>query len=109
MLSLAKKQIQDFLNGITSLPRITHEIHTLVGPITSKEVQDAIKHLCTGKSPGCDLLTSDFLKFFQDELVDVLPMVFNRINEDKSLSPSQKLAIIILIFKKGDAKLVGNY
>ncbi len=108
-LSLSQKEIQDFLNGITSLPRITHEIHTLVGPITTNEVQEAIKHLHTGKAPGCDGLTSDFLKFFQDELADVLPMVFNKIYEDKTLSPSQKLDIIILIFKKGDAKLVGNY
>ena len=65
-LSPPQKEIQDFLNGITSLPRITYELNNLVGPITTKEVQEAIKCLHTGKVPGCDGLTSDFLKFFQD-------------------------------------------
>ncbi len=35
--------------------------------------------------------------------------VFNQILEDSSLSPSQKLAIIILIFKKGNPRVATNY
>ena len=88
-LSSSEKEIKDFLNGITSLPRITYKMNNLIGPIISKEVQEAIKHLYTRKALGCDGLISDFFKFFQDELVDILPEVFNKIYEDRTLSPSQ--------------------
>ncbi len=63
-------------------------MNNLIGPITSKEVQEAIKHLYTGKALGYDGLTSDFFKFFQDELADILPTVFNKIYKDRTLSPS---------------------
>ncbi len=104
MLSPSQKDMEKFLRETSSLPKISCDISYLVGLITSKEVHKAIKCLCSGKALGCDGLTSDFFKHFQDEISDILLYMFNRIYEDKTLSPSQKLTIIILIFKKGDPK-----
>ncbi len=81
----------------------------LVAPISSKEVEAAIKRLHLGKAPGSDGLTADFYKHYSNYWVDILVSVFNEIYDSQELSPSQKLAIITLIFKKGDMALVGNY
>ncbi len=39
----------------------------------------------------------------------ILTKVFDHVWHNKYLSPSQKVAIIILLYKKGDAKLLTNY
>ncbi len=101
--------IQKFLNEIPSILKITSSIDILVSPITENEVEAAIKKLRTGKSPGCDGLTADFYKHFFEELVPIPIDIFNAVFENKELTISQKIAIIVLIFKKGDEKLVGNY
>ncbi len=81
----------------------------LVGPITEKEVLSAILCLRSGKSPGLDGLTSEFYKYFAEQVAPILVKVFNTCFQNKSLTPSQHLAIIILLFKKGDSRLLGNY
>ncbi len=81
----------------------------LTGLITATEVESAIKRLHLGKAPGSDGLTADFYKHYSEFLVDVLVDVFNEIYESKDLTATQKIAIIVLIFKKGDTTLVGNY
>ena len=53
-------------------------------------------------------MTADFYKHFSEYLCDVLAVTFNFF-ENKELSISQKIAIITLLFKKGDTALVGNY
>ncbi len=81
----------------------------MVGPITDKEVEDAIGWLQTNKSPGSDGLTAEFYKHFCEEITPILTHTFNKIFESRQLSPSQKLAYIILLFKKGDARYLTNY
>ncbi len=102
-------EILDFLNKTPSIPKILGPVDKLVMRISPKEVEGAIKRLRPGKSPGCDGLTVDFYKHFLEELVPILIDVFNAVFENKSLSSSQKMAIIVLIFKKGNEMLVGNY
>ncbi len=63
---------------------------------------NAIKKLHTGKAPGSDGLTADFYKHFSANLSSILAAVFNEALENKTLMNSQRLAIITLIFKKGD-------
>ncbi len=102
-------EILDFLNKTPSIPKILGPVDKLVMPISPKEVESTIKRLRPGKSPGCDGLTVDFYKHFLEELVPILADLFNAVFENKSLSSSQKMAIIVLIFKKGNEMLVGNY
>ena len=102
-------KIQDFLNSVGSLPHIRQGTSGLVGPITEKEVLTAISHLRPGKAPGSDSLTSEFYKHFAEQVACILAKVFNTCFENSSLTPSQCLVIIILLFKKGDSMLLGNY
>ncbi len=81
----------------------------MVGPITEEEVLTAITYLRPGKSPGSDGLTAEFYKHFADLLVPILTKVFNECFGQSALTTSQRLAIIILLFKKGDSLLLGNY
>ncbi len=62
---------------------------SLVGPITFQEVEDAIKKLRVGKSPGSDNLTAVFYKHFMELLGLVLEAVYNAIFDQKSLTFSQ--------------------
>ncbi len=56
-----------------------------------------------------DGLTVDFYTYFADTLSDILAAVFNKIFAEKQLTFSQRMAIIILLFKKGNHQLVENY
>ncbi len=108
MLSPTKLEIQSFLENIPSIPKIIGTIN-LTEKITAEEVEQAIKRLHPGKAPGYDGLTADFYIHFTEDISDHLALVFNQILQDGSLTESQKLAIIILLFKKGDLLMVTNY
>ncbi len=69
--------------------------------ITENEVATVIRQLKVGKAPGSDSLTASFYKH-QDLLIPVLCKVFNDAFENKNLTISQCLAIVILLYKKGD-------
>ena len=97
------------MSAITSLPKITHCTDFLGSKICVDEVLKVIKSLCTGKALGSDGLTAEFYKYFAEDLVPVLIEVFNACFEEGVLSMSQCLAIITLLFKRGDVRQTGNY
>ena len=96
-----------FLAGM-SLPKVENHVK-LVGIITEQEIASAIKCLNTGKTPGADGLTAEFYKHFVSILAPFLANVFNAAFEGKELLPTQRLAIIVLLFKKGEKEDAGNY
>ncbi len=98
--------IESFLSAL-DLPQMT--VETVVGPITEEEVQVAIMKLKPGKAPGSDGLIVGFYQKFASILVPLLTKVFNKAFEIGHLSPSQCLAIIVLLFKKGLCTLPTNY
>ena len=108
-LSPAIDQIKNFLDCVPSLLKILGDTSMLTLPISDHEVINAIKYLRPGKSPGYDGIIAEFYKHFAESLSNILAAVFNQVLEDGTLSLSQKLAIIILIFKKGDPRLIANY
>ena len=102
------EEIQTFLSSL-DLPKTQSDIESLLGPIMYKEIESAIKKLHLGKSPGSDGIMAELYKHFAELISLVLESVFNNIFEQKTLSFSQRVAIIILLFKKGDAELLPNY
>ncbi len=101
----SNEEISKFLDEILSLPKVKQDTSQLIQPISKKEIEAAIKSLRPGKAPGCDRLTSKFYKAFEELLVPILAEVFAQIWKDEKLSGTQCMAIIILLFKKGDSKV----
>ena len=98
--------LNNFLNSIPSIPKLVGDSASLTEPITKNEIEEAIKKLRPNKSPSCDSLTAEFYQHFMQEIAPILCKVFNKIFEDEHLSDTQKIAIIVLIFKKGDNRLL---
>ena len=76
---------------------------------TKLEMKNAVFDMKSGKSPGLDGLNSEFYQCFWNEIEDLFFNVVNHIYEKKEMSFSQRLAIITLIFKKGERNLLKNY
>ena len=58
--SQTEDRINDFLDSIPSLSKISCDASLLIMSISQEEVAEAIKSLRPGKAPGCDSLTSEF-------------------------------------------------
>ncbi len=107
--SKSQEEINAFLEKILSLLKISQDTAGLAASISEEEVLTAIKLLQIGKAPGCDGLTAEFFKIFEESLASILVAVFANVWDNKKMSDSQRLAIIILLFKKGDPQLLANY
>lgn len=79
------------------------------GEVSESECYDAMKNIKLGKSPGDDGLPVEFYRTFWDILKQPLIECYKHSYEVGQLSESQKRAIITLIYKKGDKKLLKNY
>ena len=97
-------EIFKFLENIPCLLSLKQDVTNLISSITEEEITCAIKSLCNGKALGCDGLTAEFYKAFEETLVPILASVFEVVWKDGGLTLSQRMAIIILLYKKGDAR-----
>ncbi len=93
------EKIESFLGG-SELPTLTEEQkHECEGLLTEKEVLEALKEMKNGSSPGCDGLSTEFIKFFWNNIKNIIVPSFNNSFTKGSLSNSQQKATIILIHK----------
>ncbi len=79
------------------------------GKITIIECEKAVYKMKGRKSPGLDGLTVEFYHQFWPVLKDVIVRAFNNSYDLGSLPESLRLAVISLIFKKGDTENLENY
>ena len=103
---VSESEMREF---IAQLPLPTLKGDVDEGPITQREVLDAIGKLKLGKAPGTDGLTAIFYKKFASMIAPLLCSAFNAAFQDGSLSLSQHVAILVLLFKKGCLLDAGNY
>ena len=69
-----------------TLPKLKQEeIENLNRPITSKEIESAIKNLPTNKSPGPDAYPGEFYQTFKAEIIPVLLNLFQKIEREGKL------------------------
>ena len=86
-----------------------NENHVLNMQISEEEVERAISNLKPRKAPGLDGITSEMLKAGGKTVISFLEKLFNQIF-DKGIYPKEwAKAIVIPIFKKGDANNPDNY
>ena len=101
--------INDYLNNIKTpiLSPIKKEI--CEKPLSITEFNQAVKKLKQNKSPGLDGIVPEFYKEFWPNIKNIYMDMVNETFINGKLPQSLTKAIITLIYKKGDPKLLKNY
>ena len=79
------------------------------GDVTEKECAEALARMNNNKSPGSDGLTVEFYKCFWSKIKDMLINSLNEGHRKQQLSPSQNMAVLALLFKKGNKNSLHNW
>lgn len=98
----------DLLSNV-SLSLTAEQSALCEGHLAQDEVHAALLGMARNKSPGSDGLPMEFYLSFWDVLGSDLVEVFNASFDSGLLPPSQRSALISLIFKKGDRLLHKNW
>ena len=81
----------------------------LNSPITTDEIQKAIKKLKCKKAAGVDGIPAEFYKHGCNDLLPALVLLFNTIIANGEYLSSWATGIIHPVHKKDDHKVPGNY
>ena len=74
-----------------------------------EEIKIAIQKLKNNRAPGIDGISSEMLKFFCDDIVQFLKMLFNNILETGDYPEMWAIGLVKILFKKGKKDDLNNY
>ena len=80
-----------------------------ISPSTSDEVSNIIKSLVNGKSTGPNSIQIKLLKILDPCISPHLSLIINKSFEEGTFPDNLRIAMVIPIFKKGDAGKNSNY
>ena len=107
---VSDEDINEFTDSITLEHALTNEEQEICeGHVTIEECDKAISKMKLNKAPGLDGLTIEFYKCFWSFLKDMVVDAFNESYDLECLPESMRIAIMTLIFKKGDLEDLENY
>ncbi|GBG68709.1 hypothetical protein CBR_g3251 [Chara braunii] len=90
--------------------RLSQEAATaLEQPFTAEELQQAIKHMARGKSPGSDGLPIEFYNMAWEHIGPDLLRLYNQAPKGSILTEDMKFGIITLIYKKDEKSNIRNW
>lgn len=95
-----------FLENIKhNIPQVEQDFQIICdAEIQLKELDNAISHMALGKAPGQDGLTTNFYKFFWNEIKNMLFEVFKECVGNNTLTITMKQGVITLLPKPGKDK-----
>ena len=97
-----------FLDGISK--KLTRDAQlTCEGKVTTAELRNALHSMHNNKSPGNDGLTAEFYRTFWHKLAEPFTAVANQNHAATKMSPSQREALLKLLFKKNDKEPLKNW
>ncbi len=108
--NISQEDIKNYLDSVKLDNKLNQEEKKMCDEdITEKELENVIKNLKKGKSPGCDGITPEFYIKFWDTIKDLYMNMIKETQEKGELPYTLRKAILALLFKKGDKTLLKNY
>jgi hypothetical protein len=87
----------------------TDQSNTIDEAVSVADYAASIRQLRTNSAPGPDGFTAEIFKIDPDAFGEILSIVFDYQRQRGILLPSQRTPAVILLHKKGDRGLPGNY
>ena len=72
-------------------------------------MEDAIVHLRNNRIPRNDVILNEYLKWGGEKLIEIIPLIFNKIITTEDIPEQWHSSSIILIHKKGNREDLNNY
>uniref|UniRef100_A0A1A8LYQ6 Reverse transcriptase domain-containing protein n=2 Tax=Nothobranchius pienaari TaxID=704102 RepID=A0A1A8LYQ6_9TELE len=95
-----RDRVKDFFENLEILPLEAADRDRLEEPISTTEIDKAIRSMKTGKAPGPDGYPSEFYKTFAPKLIPLLCRVFMEGLDKKALPQTMSQALISVLLKK---------
>lgn len=105
--------LNSFFNSVFTqshpLPKLPSLEHAVDIEITKEGVLNLLRSLKSGKAPGPDKITKEYLSINLDKTADILVCIFNYSIQTGTLPDEWKLANVTPIYKQGSRNNPSNY
>ena len=103
------EEMDKFLERYNLLRLNQDEIEKMNGPVTRTEIETVTKKCPTNKSPGPDGFTGRFYQTYKEELIPILPKLFQKVKEGTLPKTFYHVTISLIPKPDKDATEKENY